>query len=399
MTWLKKLSRLRLNLRKFLVGIVLASCLLMFMRTLTVSQRVNRVPEHVLASYRKLEAKDRQGKAQLNRATKFQKDFKLRDRHVLTESDSVGQVDALNKQRDDHGHFIVDNMVKDPVNQYLHQHHAAVIKNDSHADNTTCLDWVRRAPKPPYFLTAVLLFRIYKEDKAKLTTREMKEWLQYLRYAGIEHVYVYDAWVFENESQQSALQVFQEDGYTTYIDWHTHNPYTISGTQVAAYQHCIDQYAHENHWQAAIDIDEYPFSPQDTTPGFLYRYMKDFSDYHPQVSEITMQNYLYLGKPLEKELLIERLVRRTHHPANPLVKPIYKPSNVRAQVHHNSLRKGRSMNAPSAELRMNHYWGARLQNWGEDTPDIIEKTEPDYNIEPIIRAFKKCEVHIRHYLE
>lgn len=296
-----------------------------------------------------------------------------------------------------HGHYIVDNMVEEFFIPSLHRGHNDVFQNRN-VSKESC-EWVsQRAPKPPYFLTAVLLVRIYVDDKANLTTKELKEWLLYLRYAGVEHVYVYDAWVYETESQLSRLKRFHEDGYITYVDWHIHTPYSIGGTQVAAYQNCIDQFAHENIWQAAIDIDEYPFSPKDTTPGFLRHYVKDFSDYHPRVSEITMQNYLFLGKPLEKELMIERLFRRTHKPANPLVKPIYKPSHVHAQVHHNGVIKGSSMNSPSSELRMNHYWGARLQNWGEDTPEILKRTEPDNSIQPIISNFKMCEGYVRPYL-
>ncbi len=265
-------------------------------------------------------------------------------------------------------------------------------------NSTGCLKWAGVAPKPPYFITAVLLMRIYEKDKAKLTTRELKMWLEYLRYAGVEHVYVYDAWVYERESPLAELDSFLSDGYVTYIDWHTHNPYTIAGTQVAAYQDCIDKYSHENQWQVAIDIDEYPFSPVDTEPGFLFRYIKNYSEYHRDTSELTMQNFLFLGKPQNKELMIERLLRRTHSPANVLVKPIYKPSNVRAQVHHNILKIGKSRVAPTGELRMNHYWGARMQNWGEDTPEILAKTEVDNGMMPIINAFKECEQHIRHYL-
>lgn len=262
-----------------------------------------------------------------------------------------------------------------------------------------CPDWVSRAPKPPYFLSVVLLVRIYKEDKANLTTKELKMWLQYLRYAGVEHVYVYDAWVHQNESQLNMLKDFQEDAFITYIDWHTHNPYTIGGTQVAAYRHCVDTFSHENQWQAAIDIDEYPFSPKDTSPGFLYRYLKDYSKFHPSVSELSMQNFLFLGKPLDKELMIERLFRRTHGPSNTLVKPVYKPNKVVAGIHHNGLKSGSSVNAPYLELRMNHYWGARLQNWGEDTPEILQMTQVDSSIQPIIDAFKNCERYVRHYLE
>lgn len=411
-----KLSRIRLNLRKVLVGVVLTSCFLMFMRTLAVgpngssinTPQHSKVPKiHVGSLVSRVQERDGQVKLGGGRqAVKFQENE--RDSRALQAyRNGDSDIKELAGSRDlEHGHYIVDNVVEERINEHLHQGHSDVgfgkkkgISKANNSSNSSCLEWVKRAPKPPYFLTAVLLVRIYEEDKAKLTTKEIMMWFQYLRYAGVEHVYVYDAWVHEGESQLPKLKAFKDDGYITYVDWHTHNPYTIGGTQVAAYQDCINQFAHENHWQAAIDIDEYPFSLKDTTPGFLYRYVKDFSDYHPQVSEITMHNYLYLGKPLEKELMIERLFRRTHQPANPLVKPIYKPSDVHAQVHHNSLRKGRSMNAPSTELRMNHYWGARLQNWGEDTPEVLARTEPDYSIKPIIRAFKMCESYVRPYIE
>ena len=32
------------------------------------------------------------------------------------------------------------------------------------------------------------------------------------------------------------------------------------------------------------------------------------------------------------------------------------------------------MDADTSDIRMNHYWGARLQNWGDDTKDILDKT-------------------------
>ena len=143
-----------------------------------------------------------------------------------------------------------------------------------------------------------------------------------------------------------------------------------------------------------MDMDEYPFSPTDQQPKFVQRAIARFSKQMPSASELTMQNFLFLGKPLdsnEHPLLIDRLWRRTHGPANALVKPIYKPSHVRtARVHHNSLSKGRSINFPLDQLRMNHYWGARLQKWGEDTPAIIAKTEPDDSMEPIVKTLQNC---------
>ena len=250
----------------------------------------------------------------------------------------------------------------------------------------------------PYFLTAVLLVRIYVKDLAQLTTRELRQWLYYLRYAGFEHVYVYDAFVFKEESQEQALKHLIDEGFVTYVDWsHRAFPYSISGTQHSAYQDCINKFGHESMWQAAIDMDEYPFSPTDQQPNFVQRQVAGFSKTTPTASELTMQNFLFLGKPLDSNkhpLLIDRLWRRTHGPANALVKPIYKPRHVSsARVHHNALSKGRSVNFPVNVLRMNHYWGARLQNWGEDTPEIIARTQPDTSMETIVKNLQNCITH------
>ena len=91
----------------------------------------------------------------------------------------------------------------------------------------------------------------------------------------------------------------------------------------------IDHFGKDSEWQAAIDIDEYPFSSGDTDPGFMHRFVKKYNEEHSDVSEITMQNYLYLGeKNKSGELLIEQLWRHTHGPSNNLVKPIYKPTAI-----------------------------------------------------------------------
>ena len=260
-----------------------------------------------------------------------------------------------------------------------------------------CQSWchLKENSSKPFFLTAVLLVRIYYKDLAKLTTREMKQWLYYLRYAGFEHVYIYDAYVLKNESQALALKSLIDEGFVTYVDWsHRAYPYSIGGTQHAAYQDCIERFGHETVWQSAIDIDEYPFSPTDQQPMFVQRAVKQFSEEVPQASELTMQNFLFLGKPLDDSkhpLLIDRIWRRTHGPANPLVKPIYKPAHVsRAIVHHNSLKQGTSINFPVDLLRLNHYWGARLQNWGEDTPEIIAKTQPDRLMQSVVKTLYNC---------
>ena len=122
-----------------------------------------------------------------------------------------------------------------------------------------------------YFLSAVLVVRIYAYDPARLTTRDMIQWLQYLSYAGIEHVFVYDAYLFKNESQREPLRCFIEGGFVTYVDWsHKARPrHTVAGTQVTAYQDCLNKYSHRSAWQTAIDIDEYPVRPWGYFPGLF----------------------------------------------------------------------------------------------------------------------------------
>lgn len=82
-------------------------------------------------------------------------------------------------------------------------------------------------------------------------------------------------------------------------------------------------------------------------------------------------------------------MRRTPNPANALDKPIYRTKNIQSiNIHHNTLQKGISRDANPIEIRMNHYWGARLQNWGEDTSDILKKTIFDDSIVEIAEQLK-----------
>ena len=244
-----------------------------------------------------------------------------------------------------------------------------------------CRIWCRRNENSskPFLLTAVLLVRIYVKNLPQLSTRKLRQWFYYLRYAGFQHVYVHDAFVVKNESQEKALKTLIDEGFVTYTDWsHKAYPYSVNGTQHSAYQGCVNRFGYESQWQAAIEMDEHPFSPKDQKPLFPERAVGRFSEKFPNASELTMQNFLFLGKPLDDSkhpLLIDRIWRRAHGPANALVKPIYRARNIaRAIVHHNALAQGTSRNFPANELRMNHYWGARLQNWGDDTPEIIAKS-------------------------
>lgn len=230
-----------------------------------------------------------------------------------------------------------------------------------------------------YFLAAVILVRIYKEDKPKWTTVDLKQWIRYMQYAGIEHIYLYDNYKYSHESLESWCASHFSRAELTYHDWSMYMPYTIEGTQVRAYQHAVDSYKNVSKWHIAFDMDEYPFPLVDKHEDFLKRYLLNQLTQEPRLHELSFRNYLFLGKPTNRTYVIERMLRRTPK-YNRLVKPLYKPECVKSTAvhrnyyHYNKTGCGRHIIANEKQIRLNHYWGARLQNWGEDTPEKLNKT-------------------------
>ena len=276
----------------------------------------------------------------------------------------------------------VSKMVNSYMTRLLNGSQGSCSEEVTHGPSgTTCVPlWQRHLGEisakgkdgQPYFLTEVLQVRVYEEDKAKWTVAELKQWLHYLFLAGVEHVFVCDHYFKASEMLQVPLKRYIDLGLVTYIPWgEVRHPMTA---QIRCYQHIIDKYKDRCQWQLAIDMDEYPWSPYDNKEGFLIRYLRNMTERVGNfLTEISMANYLMIGQgDRERDTVVERINRMTPRPANILVKPIYRPQRVRANVHHNHIISGRPINANVNELRMLHYWGARVQDWGPDTRKTIE---------------------------
>ena len=221
-----------------------------------------------------------------------------------------------------------------------------------------------------YYLSAVLQIRIYNKDRARWTIKELKQWIHYILWTGVEHIYLCDHYRLLSEMLYSRLKTYIDLGLITYLPWH-HIRMPMKA-QVDCYQYMIDKYGYDSTWHIAIDMDEYPHVLNDTQEGCLVRYLNQLSY---SVSELSLHNYLMLGQgDRRRTMAIERITRMTPQPANELDKPIYRPSRVVASIHHNMIRHGRRLESNDEEIRLLHYWGARLQNWGPDTPETRLKT-------------------------
>ncbi|XP_067649252.1 uncharacterized protein [Haliotis asinina] len=229
--------------------------------------------------------------------------------------------------------------------------------------------------KTRFYLSHLLMVRLYRADKAKWTIRELKQWLHYMFLAGVEHVYICDHWHTGDDDMERQLRRYITLRLISYTRIYTHN---AMQAQVQCYKKWIEREGSNSTWMTSVDMDEYPFHVQDKQEKFLHRYLKDVQKRHPDVAEISMPNFLMLGQgDRSRNITVDRIRRSTPEPANKLVKPIFQPCCVRPDIHRGSvMSQMRTMPADPQVLRMLHYWGSRLQNWGPDTEELLKITIP-----------------------
>ena len=76
-----------------------------------------------------------------------------------------------------------------------------------------------------------------------------KEWIEYHRMLGVDHIYLYNN--FSTDNYMDILTPYIEEGYVTLTDW----PYEMS--QIPAYEHCYEHYRNETFWLMFLDLDEF----------------------------------------------------------------------------------------------------------------------------------------------
>lgn len=79
--------------------------------------------------------------------------------------------------------------------------------------------------------------------------RFLKEWVEYYKMIGVDHLYMYN-----NNSEDNYLEILQpyiDDEFVTLVDW------TKNHAQIEGYKNCFDRFRNETQWLAFIDLDEF----------------------------------------------------------------------------------------------------------------------------------------------
>lgn len=90
----------------------------------------------------------------------------------------------------------------------------------------------------------VTLCAIFKDEG-----KYLKEWIEYHRLIGVDHIYLYNN--NSTDNYDDVLETYIEEGYVSLFDW------SYEYAQMKAYKNCYEQFHNEAHWIGYIDIDEF----------------------------------------------------------------------------------------------------------------------------------------------
>jgi len=88
---------------------------------------------------------------------------------------------------------------------------------------------------------------------------DLREWLEFNRLIGIEHVYLYDDGSTDGSAE--IVRPYVASGFVTYIPWGSF--FTHFGQQHLAYAHALGTFGPSWRWMTFIDIDEFLFPVKD----------------------------------------------------------------------------------------------------------------------------------------
>ncbi|XP_022101354.1 uncharacterized protein LOC110984988 [Acanthaster planci] len=204
------------------------------------------------------------------------------------------------------------------------------------------------------------------------------EWLDFHRFVGVEHVFIYDN---ENEGDTklpTTVKDYVDKGFVTIVPWaHSVSRYkTYLEVQIAHENDCIWRHKYDVDWMIKIDVDEY-IQPMDAQRPRITDYLQD--ELLKSLGALRVQNWFF-GHPRHitprGNSTITRNLWRSEKPTHQNTghdKNILRPINVHYFKIHNVKLGGDIMSAdPYKELRMVHF---RVDN-----PRALRFELPDFNV-------------------
>eukprot|EP00039_Didymoeca_costata_P003341 m.67004 g.67004 ORF g.67004 m.67004 type:complete len:477 (+) comp11851_c0_seq1:361-1791(+) len=258
------------------------------------------------------------------------------------------------------------------------------------------------------YLAAMLFSRIYP-DPAERTFCDLRTWLGYYRYAGVERVYLSDTWIKKEEQYKDhpCLAPAIKSGFVKYIDFHKiAYEFSVSNkrgndflgeVQTPAFDNSQKFAESENiEWIICMDMDEFPFIPKDREPGFLARYIwniqkSEAKNKEPcdRTSMMHIKNVLVEGQrdPAFGPLNIQQSTRVALRGEPGNKKQIVRVKAVKYhQVHTSKTKFGRNFDPAQEDIQMLHVWGGRRYKWRK----ISELTPPEK--EELFRKTKELDL-------
>lgn len=130
------------------------------------------------------------------------------------------------------------------------------------------------AGPPAYLLAAVVTVRVRQGEANAWGRAVIRDRVEYLLWAGVEHVFAYDAALTDAEALQRELAPHVARGALTYVPWFkAQDARAPLGANVKAWDDAYARYRRAAVYVIALDVGQYPLpgGGATPTPGFLSR--------------------------------------------------------------------------------------------------------------------------------
>lgn len=242
----------------------------------------------------------------------------------------------INKHKQDS--FTAIHLELEPVIETLPLSNSTGVISDNYTANI---------PHKPE-IHAVLLFRLWGGDAFGMNLTHLSHWISYMKdMCGVQEVHSY-------ENCHSAAECTGVGKPWPEVDYFQ--------AQYTAYVDAMNSMPNKDIWMLQMDLDEFPFMPGDTKPGFLQRFI---SSLDADVTQVLLPCVFFGGKPENNDdRLPVQFTHRMPEPEHGRMKPLFRLDAAESmrfrEVHGMTMRQGRTIVADAKELRMNHYWGDRM---------------------------------------